>query len=152
MKKVGIILAVFIFLASLSLMAMADVNVAVKVKPNPKLIMELQSDPTVSAGSLDPETTWTQANAIQIRVKSNKPYTYSYTATDFSDGINTFSISNLEYDDGSGYTAYSNSGTLGNNEPRGVNNYSYDLRLVVPWDAVPDTTYTANITYSAVQN
>ena len=156
MKKAGIILAVFILVLSLSLVAMADtVNVQVKVRVKPKLIITLLTSPTVQFPDIAPEETTELASAIQIQVKSNKSYTYSYTATDFTNDANpsdTFAISYLEYDGGSGYTAYANSGTLGTNEPSGVNNYTYDLRLDVPWTATADATYTASITYSAVQN
>lgn len=154
MKKLGVMLAALVLIAGMSLAAFAaDATVQVKVKPKPKITIETDVS-EVNFGELDPDTPTTINNAVTVRVKTNKPYDLSYTATDFTDGTNTMPISNLEYADaGSGsWTAFANGPVyLVTDGPRGVDTLTYDFRITVPWDVAPEATYTASITYTAVQ-
>lgn len=154
MKKLGVMLAALVLIAGMSVVAFAaDATVQVKVKPNPKITIETDVS-EVDFGSIDPDTPTTINNAVTVRVKTNKPYDLSYTATDFTDGTNTMPISNLEYADaGTGsWTAFANGPVyLVTDGPRGVDTHTYDFRITVPWDVAPDAVYTASITYTAVQ-
>lgn len=154
MKKVGVVLAALVLIAGMSVAAFAaDATLQVKVKPKPKITIETDVS-EVNFGELDPDTPTTIANAVSVTVKSNKPYDLSYTATDFTDGTNTMPISNLEYADAGSdsWTAFANGPVyLVVDGQRGRHTYGYDFRITVPWDVAPDATYTASITYTAVQ-
>lgn len=151
MKKVGVVLAALVLLAGMTYAsAFAEsASVNVSVTANPKLTIQTSTS-AVNFGAIDPDTPTTVSNAVTVTVKSNKPFDYSYTATDFSSGTDSFAISNLEYNDGSGWVAFSNGGVLGTNIGRGVKQFSYDYRVTIPWD-VPPGAYNATITYTAVQ-
>lgn len=157
MKKLGVILAAFILVSGLSYAVFAqpenEKTVTVAVKPNPKIT--LTTDRTaVSFGQIDPDVPTIISPAVKVEVKSNRKFTLGYRATDFSNGSESFSVSNLEYN-GNGtvgsYVPFSSNGTI-LTDSRGVKRYTYDYRLTVPWEVSPDATYTASITYTAVQN
>jgi hypothetical protein len=152
MKKLGVLLAALVLVAGMSYAAFAE-NATLNVSVNavPKLTITV-STPSVNFGNLEPETPTTIANAVTVTVKSNRPFDYSYTATDFSSGADTYTIGILEYAPaGSGsFTAFSNAGTLATNEGKGVKTYSYDYRINIPYDMAAGA-YSATITYTAVQ-
>lgn len=152
MKKLGVVLAALILVAGMSYVAFAEsAGVNVTVTALPKLEISV-STPNVSFGSLVPEVPTTISNAVAVTVKSNRPFTYSYTATDFTSGTDTYSISILEYANaGSGsFVPFSNSGVFETWPNRGTKTYVYDYRITLPYDMAPGD-YAATITYTAVQ-
>lgn len=155
MKKVGIILAVLILSFGVSYVAFAVDASPLAVKVTPKPMIKIETDTSeVDFGQIDPDTPTVVSNAVNVTVKSNKPYDLSYTATDFTDGTNSMDISNLEYADaGSGsYVQFANGPVnLAADQPRGRNDFIFDYQITVPWNIPPETTYVANITYTAVQ-
>jgi|GEM_PF-5600838 len=152
MKKVGVLLAALVLMAGMSYTAFGeDASLNVNVNAVPKLTITV-STPVVDFGNVEPETPTTIAGAVTVTVKSNRPFDYSYTATDFSSGTDSFTIGILEYapSDSGSFTAFSNSGTLATNVGRGAKTYTYDYRINVPYDMAAGA-YTATITYTAVQ-
>lgn len=152
MKKFGVLLAALVLVAGMSYAAFGeDASLNVSVNAVPKLTITVDN-PAVDFGSIEPETPTTIANAVTVTVKSNRPFDYSYTATDFSSGVESYTIGILEYAPaGSGsFTAFSNAGTLATDVGRGVKRYTYDYRINIPYDMAPGA-YTATITYTAVQ-
>lgn len=153
MKKAGIILAALVLIAGMVYSAYAvDAFVSVQVRPKPKITIETDTG-LVNFGDIDPGTPIETSSAVTVRVKSNKSFDLSYSATDFSSGSNSFAVSNMEYrKSGGSYVAFGNGPVLlEDSMPRGVRTVTYDYRLTVPWDVPPEATYTAVITYTAVQ-
>lgn len=151
MKKFGIFLSALVLIAGMSYAAFAEsAAVNVQVTANPKLTIEV-STPAVNFGAVDPEVEHVISNAVKVTVKSNKPFNYSYSATDFIQGSDSYSIGILQYDDGSGWKQFQSNETLGTNIGRGVKNWNYSYKITVPYD-MADGTWNASITYTAVQN
>ncbi|MCX7831809.1 MAG: hypothetical protein N2440_02785, partial [Actinobacteria bacterium] len=126
MKKLGVLLAALVLAAGMSYAAFAEsANVNVTVNALPKLEITV-STPQVNFGSLEPETPKTISNAVSVTVKSNRPFTYSYTATDFVSGGDSYSIGILKWANaGSGnFTSFANSGTFETWPNRGTKTYT----------------------------
>ncbi len=153
MKKAGVILAALVLITGMIYSAYAvDANVSVQVNPNPKITIETDTG-LVNFGNIDPGNPVEISPAVSVTVKSNKKFDLSYTATDFTSGSNSFGVNNMEYKKSGGtYVAFSNGPVLLEDSMNpGIRNVTYDYRLTVPWDVAPETTYTAVITYTAVQ-
>lgn len=155
MKKAGVVLAALVLVTGMMYSAFArraSTDVSVQANPKPKITIETDTS-NVNFDSIDPGTPTERAPAVTVRVKSNKSFDLSYAATDFTSGTNSFSVSNLEYKKtGGSYASFSNGPVLLEDSMKpGIRTVTYDYRLTIPWDVPPEATYTAVITYTAVQ-
>lgn len=153
MKKLGVLLAALVLVAGMSYAAFAvDASLNVNVNALPKITITV-STPSVNFGDLEPETPVTISDAVAVTVKSNRPFTYSYTATDFTGASGSYSIGILKYANaGSGnFVPFANSGVFETWPNTGTKTYRYDYQIEVPYDMAAGN-YSATITYTAVQN
>lgn len=152
MKKLGVIIAAVVLAAGMSYVAFAEsASLNVSVTALPKLEISV-STPSIDFGSVEPEVPVVRSNAVTVTIKSNRAFSYSYTATDFTSGSESYTIGILEYRNAGSdnFTPFSNSGTFETWPNRGTKSYTYDYRLMVPYDMAPGA-YAATITYTAVQ-
>lgn len=159
MKKLGVILSIAILLPAYSAYAFAEQDpTSVSVSLKPKITIAVDT-PNVGFGDMEPATSkeLDAANgsyAVWVTVKSNEPWDYTYTATDFT-GSDTFGVNHLSYkdDSASAYTDFSNSATLATGVTRGAKQYDYKLTFNdtdADW-RIPSGNYSSTVTYSAVQ-
>jgi len=115
---------------------------------------------SVAAGSTQNAAPGNSDGAYNVTVDANANYKVEAYGTDFSDGANTFSISNLKLDTGSDYTtlSYSSATSLSTtsqvietNIPYSVTTHYHAYWLDVP-SGQPAGSYssTVTITYSLV--
>lgn len=108
-------------------------------------------------GALDPDVEVAAGTSPAITVKSNKPYSLSTKATDFSDGgTNTMAASKMSFAVSGDATvakrAFSTSDyAITAAGARGVRTYTSALFLTPGWDTAP-ANYSGTITYTALQN
>lgn len=153
MKEAGVILAALVIITGMFYSAYAvDTNVSVQANPSPKITIQTDTG-LVSFGNIDPGDPVEISPAVSVTVKSNKRFDLSYTATDFTSGSNSFGVNNMEYKkSGDSYAQFANGPVLLEDSMNpGIRNVTYDYRLTIPWDVAPETTYTAVITYTAIQ-